>query len=181
MYDCVNRKFYTIQQLRNAGSIEIDTLAYLGLVLAIPSLWKNILKMDQMDRILDYSSKVVELQNKQWLSQYIYWNMLMKQYPMHQTSMLQLGLELSTKISEEVWGNLLPQFFQSVKPSKLRFFQYRVLTKSLTMNVHRAKWGREVSGYCTFCHQQAETILHLLWECQKIKPLCENWNKMMKH
>ena len=53
--------------------------------------------------------------------------------------------DLDIEFSDEEWWSLFPNLLKLVKPSKLRIFQYRVLTRTLTTNVRCNKWAKEIS------------------------------------
>lgn len=65
--------------------------------------------------------------------------------------------------------------------TKLRFFQFRVLSKSLITNVRVAKWDPLVSENCTFCHQYKETVVHLLFECNFARKIWTALTKWFKY
>ena len=69
---------------------------------------------------------------------------------------------------------------KTIKPTKLQYLQYRVLTRKLTTNIIRHKWNTHISEYCTFCQTEKETIRHLLVECPKVTVLWENLTKMFR-
>ena len=85
--------------------------------------------------------------------------------------------EIQTPLVLDEFYQLFPSFLQVIKPTKLRYFQYRVLTRTLTTNIHRHKWDPQVDESCTFCSTQKETMAHLLWSCPKIQGL---WSQLSK-
>lgn len=52
--------------------------------------------------------------------------------------------------------------------TKYRYFQYRILVRSLTLNTHVAKWDASVSPRCSFCALYPETTIHIFVECPHI-------------
>ena len=70
-------------------------------------------------------------------------------------------------------------FFKNIRKctnhSKLRSFQYRLLNDAIVTNVLLERWKVLSSDECSFCHKTAETITHLLWECEKVQSL---WYKI---
>lgn len=59
--------------------------------------------------------------------------------------------------------------------TKLRLFQYKILQRCLVTNVHLFYYKIKSDSLCTFCKQERETIIHLLWECRLVKPF---WAKL---
>ena len=66
------------------------------------------------------------------------------------------NMELKLGYTEEEYYELFPAFLRVIKPIKLRYLQYRILTHSLTTNVKRHKWNQEISDLCTFCKNSKE-------------------------
>ena len=62
--------------------------------------------------------------------------------------------------NEEMWS-LYPEFLKQVKHTKLRYFQYRVLTQTLATNVKQNHRDPQISKNCTFCQNEPELITHL--------------------
>ena len=75
----------------------------------------------------------------------------------------------------------LPTVSALVKLEKLRLIQYRILTKTLTTNIKRHKWDRNVSYMCTFCKKKSETILHILVCYPKVEKLWLNLSKIIAY
>ena len=61
--------------------------------------------------------------------------------------------------------------------SKLIDFNFRFLHWRLATNsfLKKKKKGIKEKGSCTFCHDKKEDLIHLLWECEKIRIF---WNNL---
>ena len=57
--------------------------------------------------------------------------------------------------------------------TKYRSSQYRLLQRALVTNIHLYKWGMSTSDLCFFCNSKRETVLHIMYECDKSKKLWE--------
>ena len=57
--------------------------------------------------------------------------------------------------------------------SKLRSFQYRFLMLGLITNRQLHLYKLRSTDLCTFCDCYPESLTHLFWECQLVKPLWE--------
>ena len=55
--------------------------------------------------------------------------------------------------------------------TKLRSFQYRLLTHALITNIELCKYGIKETSNCTFCNLLPETIVHMFYECEKAKEI----------
>ena len=49
------------------------------------------------------------------------------------------------------------------------------------MNVRRHLWHKDISDKCTFCHQQPETVTHLLITCPEVTRLWSRLEKFVKY
>ena len=88
-------------------------------------------------------------------------------------------VELSIKLEEKDWYDILTFPFRFVSATKLRYFQYRVVNKYLTTNVKRSKY-KDISNKCTFGCMAAETVIHLLWECGKVQAIWKAFHIWLK-
>ena len=57
--------------------------------------------------------------------------------------------------------------------TKLRSFQWRLLLHATITNVHLLRYRIRDDECCTFCNKNAETVQHLLCECEKVTPIWE--------
>ena len=71
-------------------------------------------------------------------SRYMYWHLLEQTYiETNQSSRVRWEYELQIIISQEEWDNMYNKIRRITIPTKLQFFQYRILNKVLTTNVKR--------------------------------------------
>ena len=63
------------------------------------------------------------------------------------------------------WSNIDTLPFKLLLGSKLKWFQYRINHYILITNKVIYKIGLSDTPLCTFCKNEPENILHLLWEC----------------
>ena len=59
--------------------------------------------------------------------------------------------------------------------SHLRSFNYKIINNVLYMNEKLFQFGKTQSPLCSFCHNEAETILHVFHKCSVTKTL---WNQL---
>ena len=178
IYDIERRSFYTYDQIINRYGLVINNMYYLGILAAIPSQWKRSIKNYEFAEPIDIPSTLQELEDKRNPSRTIYWSLLETHFPPTITPKILMQSSLKIEISDESWWALYPNFIAIIKPTKLRSFQFRLLSGSLTTNIKRTKWsGEKISNLCTFCNTCPETVKHVLYECHCIKPL---WEKLKK-
>ena len=78
------------------------------------------------------------------------------------------------EISDSQWKNIYSHPFQYTKSSKLQWLQFRINNHILTTNSFLFKIRKVYTKLCCLCKESEETIIHLLWECQKVQDLLES-------
>ena len=59
--------------------------------------------------------------------------------------------------------------------SHLHFFNYKIINNVLYLNEKLFQFGKTQSPLCSFCHDEAETTLHVFHKCSVTKTL---WNQL---
>ena len=167
--------FLTYPQLCYMVGNTFPFIQYCSILAAIPKTWKHIIKSEPSS-VLD-----IETTPEKWHttaqrahvspSKAMYWKLVEITSPPPPPPILAWNKDLNSSLTTDEFWDLFPQFLTVVKPKKLRYLQYRVLTRSLTTNIRRNKWHKEISTVCTFCKEHPETIIHLLVSCQHVKKL----------
>ena len=155
-------------------------MTYLSIIAAIPRKWKVEIRNFTFIDPLDEESNLEILIKSEQVSKMIYWNIIDKRYPPTLALKKIWENDLNTNISEESWWRLYPTFLKTVKPTKLRILQYRILTKSLTTNVKRHIWDNTISEKCTFCENCTETLLHLFVYCKYVQTMWKSLTRWCK-
>ena len=148
---------------------------------AIPTMWKVQLRNHEFTDPLDREDKLETLARGSTYSRTIYWKIIETKFALKQTCSLLWQNDLKAKWTEDEWLTLFPEFIKFVKPTKLRYFQYRILNRALTTNIVRAKWHKEIKAECTFCNKEKETVIHMLVDCEIVSPLWNALGKFCKH
>ena len=185
IYDPETQSLFTFEQINDVFGNEIPYMQYLSIRVAIPSKWKTVLKRDKMQGELDLTPLQITLAQCKTASpsKQIYWNIIDSSFPIanQMMALTQLWSKEVQPIEMDEWKLLLVNFMKIVKPTKLQFFQFCLLNRILTTNIIRHKWHKEVSEACTFCKKQKETIIHLLYECDKVNKLWKALTKWCKY
>ena len=71
---------------------------------------------------------------------------------------------LSLDIPRTEWQELFSMNFKATLESKLRAFQYKILTRTLVTNSWLFKCKIITSDLCYFCKLEPETIEHLFYK-----------------
>ena len=70
--------------------------------------------------------------------------------------------------------------FISTNDTKLQWLQYRINHYILTTNVYAKKIGITNSDVCSFCKEEKETIIHILWECHKVNFIINSLEQILQ-
>ena len=181
IYDLGRNRFLDYNELVDNFGYDWDLLTYLGIRAAIPDRWKLELRNCNVDREFEILGNFDILAKSKSYSKRMYWDLLNETYPQNLSLKFIWEKELKCNLTDEEWWRLYPEFLRAVKPSKLRLLQYRLLTRSLTLNVLRHKWDVNVSPLCTFCKSEKETLFHFFWQCKVVEDLWTKVVRMFKH
>ena len=114
--------------------------------------------------------------DKQYTSKEMYWTLIDKEV-IEDANRIVWSRNLGIVISERDWEKFLIASFQNSFSTKLRFFQYRVLNNKLVTNKIRNKWNEGILNKCYYCKVEVETILHILYDSEKVKKF---WSTLFK-
>ena len=108
-----------------------------------------------------------------------------KTYKFVYNSIFQTIAQEPTKCQQK-WTTLLeysPQWdevhhvpFKTTKDPNLQYFQYKFIHFLIPTNTFLCKIKKKNSDICFFCNEEHENILHLLWDCSKVKLF---WNNII--
>ena len=77
------------------------------------------------------------------------------------------NIDFESQINIQTWKNAYILCFKLINDNYLIWLQYRILNRILGTNYLLYKMKLIDSPLCTLCAQSDETLLHLLWNCQK--------------
>ena len=75
--------------------------------------------------------------------------------------------------------NILQIPFKSTQNTKLRWFQTRINHRVLGTNKFLYRIRKSDNNLCTFCEGEEETIEYLLWECNDVQNLLNNFEEFV--
>ena len=107
------------------------------------------------------------------ITQTIYWGIINKELVVDAGKLI---MENQLKYEIVDWQNIRIYPFLLTPLTKLRYFQYRLMSSKLITNYHINKWDKTVSQQCYRCTEIATTF-HVLYECSIINHL---WKAMAK-
>ena len=159
-------RFLTYEEVKVQYPNAMEITKFYGILAAIPPVWKVWIRNTALTHVIDQDTSI-NLYVKDGGTKTFYWKIIEMRYPTPDSLVTIWNLELGTNFNHEQWWNLFPEFLEMIKPVKLRYFHYRYITKTLTTNVKRNKWNKEVSPLCSFCQDSPEIVSHLFFECKK--------------
>ena len=65
--------------------------------------------------------------------------------------------------------------FRLTKNTKLQWFQFRINHKILSTNSFLQKIKLKDTNTCTFCRSETETIERILWDCEIVQALLDDF------
>ena len=179
--DLQEKRFLNRKEIYDMCGVKLDFLLYCGIIAAIPSRWKCTIKTDNVLGPIDQDTKMEILAKSSTVTKKVYWDLIESQYPSDANIWFRWATELRVDMSEEEWWLLFPNFLKQIIPTKLRYFQYRILTKTLVTNVKRSHWDQNISPLCSLCHLTNETMLHLIVYCPLVAKLWKQLEKWIKY
>ena len=86
--------------------------------------------------------------------------------------------ELAISIEYGDFLALFQRIYSITNIAKYRSFQYRLLARGITTNVHMNKWQVIENNLCSFCGLYPELYSHLFFNCEKVQRL---WVELKEH
>ena len=169
---CEDRvRFCTYNEYVKKTGASCNWLNYQSVINAIPAHWKFFLKSD-VNLVDDRLSKYEMIKDIDKVSRLIYRDML------HTDEILRKCVHTWGKkacINTDV--QKMRKHFCNIKGitpvTKLRNFQFRLLHNKIFCNDVLVHWKKVESNICDFCSLQKQTIIHLLYDCPRVKNLWE--------
>ena len=147
-------------------------LEYAKIIKAIPKEWRQQIssKIVSKDEDIEIAEQLVKPMK------FVYWELMDKKIIVDNAREY-WQKELKCNIEESKWEKIRERVFSVSVLTKLREFQFRLISCKLVTNVKRAKWQKDVSEKCYYCDQESETVLHIMYDCKIIQSI---WQKTWK-
>ena len=152
-------------------------LNYYAIISAIPKEYKQ--KIGKSKNIYSRENPVINLESTHF-SRYMY-KLAQEKVSYIDKGRIKWQMELGREILINEWEKIRYNTFKITLITKLRYFQYRMLSSKIVTNVHRAKWDQNISANCTICQEEKETVPHLFWFCKKINQIWKALNKLLNY
>ena len=172
-----NGSIMSFEEFTVKYQIDCNFVDYFSLVYAIPQRWKNDVKSEERNNMdigvqnellanIKKTKKVCKLIHELCI-QKIFKN------PVSEIKWMDHFNDINLN-----WGIIYSISFQASLSTKLRYFQYKILHRYLSVNKLLAQIGFVNSELCVFCNSEVESIQHLFWDCSEVNPL---WNQIRRY
>ena len=152
--------------------VNITFIDFYSLTHSIPGNWKRSISMEntKLGSGSLMQKCMINILNKMSICQWVYWSFINSKQDTNKC-MSNWNKVLSLDIPRTEWQELFSMNFKATLESKLRAFQYKILTRTLVTNSWLFKCKIITSDLCYFCKLEPETIEHLFWNCTHIQNL----------
>ena len=160
-----NGLIYDFQTLKDRYNIHGTYLDYAQLINRIPRLWREIINENSRNIIMyrynvQINSYIFCLLRKRRGCRDVYDNII----PVNEILVPNKWLNEVGDISGEEWKNI-NRNLTYIKDVKLRDFQFKINNRILVTNTFLFKIKKKETNLCSYCNQEAESIIHLLFLC----------------
>ena len=160
-----NGDIYSHEEFKMHYSVNINFLTYYSIIHAIPTRYKEALKV-QNDRAGIQQSNIENIKKVDKISKYVYNTLITKNTSFPEKAFDFHNRTLNINISKDTYISSFELLYSSTSNTKLLDFQYRVLHNILITNIQLKQWHIKEDDNCTFCASYPETTSHLLLDCQ---------------
>lgn len=185
LFDLDSGAFYTFDTFKELfPNVDVDFLLYHGIVSSIPRSWRHELKLNNPSapNEITWHEKYEKIIHSGKPTKTLY-NFFRDSVATDASVLLVLwNNDLKTTLTQKKFNKLFIKIKKMTSSTKLRYFQYRIIVRALTLNTHVARWDPEVSPLCTFCETYCEDTTHLFTECVHVKKIwlaLKKWCKYM--
>ena len=186
IYDFADKRFKTFQEIQYDYGNEVGTfLEYNVLVAAIPEYWKKTLKQEKI-KLLDIredserENLLNNLCQQSKVSKFMYTKILEKNHNIPDGARIIWNDRLNIQLQPEQWEKIRVDSYYLTIVTKLRYFQFRILSNRLVTKYERAKWDNTVNPNCEEC-AMSDTVVHILINCQKAQKLWKALNRWLQY
>ena len=160
--------FFNLQKFKTVYRCNINFLDYAQVIASIPREWKACIETfaGQLPPRNLSISDLIKSKLKICKFTYTILSRKLSKRTTHETKWNE-DLNLNT-IS---WEQAYLMAFKCTNDTKLRSFQYKILTGILITNKRLFDWKLLPTDACTFCGKDVETIKHIFNDCIKVKKL----------
>ena len=154
----------------NAETLGVNWLDHASIMDAIPLYWKSLLQEAELG---SPSSQYTELSKCKSRNRKIYDLLIYDPFPLLKYYNKWLEVPEFSSLEYAFYEKCFARLYCCTDISKYRDFQYRLLLGKIFTNNILYEWGIVDDAKCTFCGNEPENLMHLLWSCSEVKPLID--------
>lgn len=148
LYNLDNGQFMSYDEFSNEYPNVTDFLMYASLIASIPRRWKEVLRANAPSVDADavsWQERFNIMLHKGKLSKQIY-DLMRDEIAMDNSTLLILwNNDLRVSMQQRDLDKLFIMIRKLVMSTKYQYFQYRILVRALTLNIHVNRWDPAVS------------------------------------
>ena len=166
LYDFEKRRLFTSSQLKDKYSCG-NFLTWESVKRKIPIGWKDIVAKEKPEEST-LNKNLEAISHKVKVPRWAY-SKLLKEHPnvgIPEQAQRKWERDLNTELD---WSEAFKTIYQITTDPKLRWLQYRTLTRILTTNRRLQMYGIKNDDHCEKCPGVSENISHLFWNCQYVQ------------
>ena len=169
-----NGLIYEFQELKQRYYIPGTYLDYIRLINKIPRRWRDLINED--------SRKNSSLRYNVQVNCYVFYllrkrrgcrDIYDKIVPVNEIIIPNKWITEIGDISVDEWKKFNKNL-NYIKEVKLRDFQYKINNRILVTNAFLYKIKKKENSLCSYCNQEAESIMHLFFHCGKVEEFWKN-------
>ncbi len=172
-----DNRFYNFEEFIDKYQVKITFTDYYGIIKAIPAKWKSDLLLQHQNNINRTMLENILREDK--VSRYAYDKMISKIVLFPNNGYTKWCDALDLNLTKEEFLIFIDALYKSTQSTKLRAFQYRLITYTIITNCQRFKWKKRENALCTFCQLEDETLYHLLLNCNVSKNIWRDVHEYM--
>ena len=161
IFDYEKKEIYDIKSMKEIYGNIGNYLEFYSLKSSIHKMWKQeFSKAEYQTREAFEHSNLEKLENAIRCTKWVYDSRLKgKKVAIESVDEARLicNSKLSINVDKEEWQKILLMGYYTTLSTKLRVFQYKLLSRKLTTNYTLGKWNNEIDSRCTFCKREEET------------------------
>lgn len=163
---------YNFEQFQRKYNVTMNFVTYMGLLSAIPKVWKVKLMINNISNIQHKQPtllvKITLLKEK--ISKFTYKVMMEQVNSENITAVIKWSEYFSHEIiNKEIWLTGFHTMYRITKNSKLLQFQFNMLHHVVITREKVYTSGIVDSDVCRFCLEDIETLEHVFFECEIVK------------
>ena len=164
--------YYTFEEFTEKYNIETNFLTYHGILNCLKKYINSFPNMPTKIHYPTFPKNIAIFYQSKKGTKDIY--SILSENNIVPTGVIRWNMALN--LHEDEWKFIFINPFLITKYTTLQWFQFRINHRILGTNLLLHKIDNNTDYKCTFCKREPETIEHLLWECELVKKLLNDFD-----